>query len=208
MPVATVAPPIPLDPDSPRERLLAAADELFYEEGIHTVGIDRIIERAGVAKATLYSAFGSKEELIRAYLLRRHESRVVRVLAAVNAYDDPRDRILGVFDALATAFAVPGYHGCAFQNATAESRPGSAATEVAGHVRQWTRTLFTDLARDTGAADPGALAQQLQMVCDGAMVSGRLDADPAAAFAARAVAATLVDAATPDPDAFAPTPTD
>ena len=56
---------------SARDRLLAAADELFYEEGIHTVGIDRIIEKAGVAKATLYSVFGSKEELIRAYLAAR-----------------------------------------------------------------------------------------------------------------------------------------
>src|SRR4051794_603668 len=57
---------------SARERLLAAADELFYEEGVHIVGIDRVIERAGVAKASLYSAFGSKDELIRQYLMRRH----------------------------------------------------------------------------------------------------------------------------------------
>ena len=57
-----------------RERLLTAANELFYTEGVHTVGIDRIIERAGVAKATLYSAFGSKDELIQAYLARRYEA--------------------------------------------------------------------------------------------------------------------------------------
>ena len=66
-----------------RERLLAAADELFYEQGIHTVGIDRIIERAGVAKASLYSTFGSKDELVRAYLESRDESRRVRVQAVV-----------------------------------------------------------------------------------------------------------------------------
>ena len=63
------------DRRSARERLLAAADELFYEEGVHTVGVDRVIERAGVAKATLYSAFGSKDELIRAYLAARHAAR-------------------------------------------------------------------------------------------------------------------------------------
>jgi AcrR family transcriptional regulator len=70
-PAATPAPA-----SSARERLLAAADELFYEEGIHTVGIDRIIEQAGVAKATLYSLFGSKDGLIRAYLQARLERRV------------------------------------------------------------------------------------------------------------------------------------
>src|SRR3954467_10559119 len=86
---------------SARVRLLAAADELFYEEGIHTVGIDRIIERAGVAKASLYSSFGSKEELVRAYLAGRHESRKERITAALARYDDPRRRLLGVFDVVA-----------------------------------------------------------------------------------------------------------
>src|SRR3569833_2360310 len=61
-----------------RDRLLAAADELFYAEGVHTVGIDRIIERAGVAKASLYSSFGSKDELVRAYLQGREERRPAR----------------------------------------------------------------------------------------------------------------------------------
>ena len=64
---------------SARERLLAAADELFYEEGVHTVGIDRIIERAGVAKASLYNTFGSKDELIRAYLEGRYVARQERI---------------------------------------------------------------------------------------------------------------------------------
>src|ERR1700716_4512927 len=82
---------------SPRDRLLAAADDLFYAEGVHVVGIDRIVERAGVAKASLYSTFGSKDELVRAYLenhFRRRQNRVARVLAA---YDTPRARLLGVF---------------------------------------------------------------------------------------------------------------
>src|SRR5713226_9773571 len=88
-----------LDNRSARERLLAAADELFYNEGVHTVGIDRVIERAGVAKATLYNAFGSIDELIRAYLSRRHavtQERITRALAA--PYESSRERILSVFD--------------------------------------------------------------------------------------------------------------
>src|SRR5713101_9253741 len=92
---------------SARERLLAAADELFYEEGVHTVGIDRVIEHAGVAKATLYSAFGSKDELIRAYLTRRHQVWQERIAEKLASYDTPRDRLLGVFDWLGESFARP-----------------------------------------------------------------------------------------------------
>src|SRR4051794_1799282 len=85
---------------SARERLLAAASELFYEEGVNTVGIDRVIERAGVAKASLYSAFGSKDELIRAYLESRNEARQRRINAKIAQYGTPRDKLLGLFDYL------------------------------------------------------------------------------------------------------------
>src|SRR5467141_2472057 len=111
---------------SPRERLLQAASELFYAEGVQSVGIDRVIERAGVAKATLYSAFGSKDELIRAYLAARHAAtrdRMTRELAA--RYETPRERLLGVFDIQGESFTEPGFRGCAFMSASAEARPGS-----------------------------------------------------------------------------------
>src|SRR3954467_4720913 len=107
-----------------RERLLAAADELFYAEGVHTVGIDRIIERAGVAKASLYSSFGSKEELVRAYLEGRHERRRTRVLDGLARFDNPGDGLLGVFDVLAEVASQPNYRGCAFYNANAEAPIG------------------------------------------------------------------------------------
>ena len=181
---------------SARDRLLDAADELFYEEGIHIVGIDRVIEKAGVAKASLYSTFGSKDELVRAYLTRRHERRRARITERLAAYSTPRDRLLGVFDALGDLFAEPGYHGCAFANATAESRPGSVAEQATQEYRAWTRSLLTGLARDAGAADPAALAGQLHLLYDGASWSARIDHDLAAATRARAAAAALLDAAT------------
>ena len=81
---------------SARERLLAAADELFYDEGVRTVGIDRIIEQAGVAKASLYNAFGSKEELIQAYLEGRHARVAARITKHLERYDTPCERIVGV----------------------------------------------------------------------------------------------------------------
>src|SRR6202165_2233557 len=82
---------------SARDRLLVAADELFYAEGVHVVGIDRIVERAGVAKASLYSIFGSKDELIRASLERHFRGRRSRIASILAAYDSPRERLLGVF---------------------------------------------------------------------------------------------------------------
>ena len=81
---------------SARQRLLDAANELFYREGTQTVGIDRIIEHAGVAKASLYNTFGSKEELVRAYLENRHARTTERLTAAVDEYTDPVQRLLAV----------------------------------------------------------------------------------------------------------------
>jgi AcrR family transcriptional regulator len=190
-------PPAARERRSPaRDRLLAAADELFYEEGVHTVGIDRVIEKAGVAKATLYSAFGSKDELVRAYLNARHAARQERMTRRLAAYDDPRERLLGVFDLLAESIAAPGFNGCAFVNASAESPAGSAAEEATTEYRTWMRNLFADLARDAGASDPAGLARQFQLLHDGVNISARMDRDPSAATAARAAAVTLLDAAT------------
>ena len=179
---------------SARARLLAAADELFYAEGVHTVGIDRIIERAGVAKASLYSTFGSKEELVRAYLERRHQLRRERLLAGLERYDNPRDRLLGVFDVLADLTANPGFRGCAFYNASAESVvPGGAVEQVSAANRAWTRGLFTELAGDAGVADPAALAAQFMILYDGASVGARMDHQAGPAVLARRVAESLLN---------------
>ena len=90
-------------PASARQRLLDAASHLFYEEGVHTVGVDRVVERAGVAKATLYALFGNKEGLVRAYLMARDEAIRGRMTRRLARYGTPRERLLGVFDVSATA---------------------------------------------------------------------------------------------------------
>jgi AcrR family transcriptional regulator len=184
---------------SARDRLLAAALELFYEEGVNTVGIDRVIERAGVAKASLYSTFGSKEELVRAYLDARQEARRARIEASLIRCGTPEERVLAVFDVLGDLFAEPGFRGCAFMRASAELRPGSSVKGVCDGYRAWIRALFTGLAREAGAADPEALGKQLVVLHDGASVSAQMDGDPGAAAAARAVAAALLQAATARP---------
>src|SRR5882672_4460568 len=102
---------------SARERLLAAADELFYENGINTVGIDRVIERAGVAKASLYDCFGSKDELVRSYLLARSEARRARINERSSRYDSPQEKILSIFDLLGGRGVHKKKRGCAFVRA-------------------------------------------------------------------------------------------
>jgi AcrR family transcriptional regulator len=180
---------------APRERLLEAADELFYADGVHTVGIDRILERADVARASLYGTFGSKDELIRAYLERRMTLMQARLRTAAEARDDPRERLLSVFDAQAVTFAQPGYRGCAFNRASAEAQPDSAAYEVPRTYRRWLRGYLTELAASAGAAEPDVLARQIHLLYDGAMTARSLDDDADVTASARAAAGALLDTA-------------
>jgi AcrR family transcriptional regulator len=177
-----------------RERLLAAANELFYAEGVHTVGIDRVIEKAGVAKASLYNTFGSKDELVRAYLQGRHARMTARITRHVEGRQAARAKLLAVFEAQAELFAEPEFRGCAFAMATAEAH-SAVVDQAADDYRAWVRSLLTGLAREAGAADPGLLGLQLHMLYDGASQSARMDHAPAAAGAARAAATVLLDAA-------------
>ena len=111
-----------------RERLLDTASRLFYSEGVQTVGIDRILEESGVAKSTLYKAFGSKDALVRAYLQRRHDTTTQRLTDALAPVTNAREKILTVFDVQAHTFAEPGFNGCAFVAAAAEAAPAAAST--------------------------------------------------------------------------------
>jgi AcrR family transcriptional regulator len=181
----------------PRDRLLAAADELFEAEGVHVVGVDRLIHEAGVARASLYSAFGSKDELVRAYLERHFQERQAHLADVLSRYDTAKERLLALFIDLEAAVAGSEFRGCRFINATAEARPEEASLTVTDEYRAWLRSLFSDLAAEAGARDPERLGRQLAALYDGVAVAARLDADRAlAAEAARAAAQTLVEAAT------------
>ena len=178
-----------------RERLLAAANELFYAEGIHTVGIDRIIERAGVAKASLYNTFGSKDELIVAYLRSRQVRNEARITGMIDRYDDPRARLLAVFEAQGEMFADPAYRGCAFVNANAEAERGGVVDQASGEYRRWLRSVLVELARAAGVRDAEGLAQRLQLLYDGAMLAARMDGETGASNTAREAAEIMLDAA-------------
>jgi len=183
---------------SARDRLLAAADELFYAEGVQTVGIDRIIERAGVAKGSLYNVFGSKEELVAAYLASRHDGTTGRLTKAIDRFDDPRLKILAVFDAQARLFEEPDFNGCAFIAASTEARPGGLVESAADRFRAWIRAMFTDLAEQAGAPAPVTLGRQLHLLYDGAGLAARMDhGDAGIAQTTRDAAQALLDAALP-----------
>jgi AcrR family transcriptional regulator len=182
------------DGRSARERLLASADELFYAEGVHTVGIDRIIDHAGVAKGSLYNLFGSKEGLVRAYLASRHDGTAEQIMAAVERHRSPRKRLLAVFEAQGQLFAERGFRGCAFVAATAEAPRGGLIEQAADEYRTWLRVLFTDLAEQAGASDPRTLARQLHVIYDGAGLAAGMDRDPSIATTARAAAEAVMDA--------------
>lgn len=180
---------------SARDKLLAAANELFYAEGVQTVGIDRIIERAGVAKASLYNTFGSKDELVKAYLQSRHAGTTDQLKEAVAARTDPVQRLLAPFEVQAELFRQNDFRGCAFASASAEAPEGGVIQRAADEFRADVRCLFTDLARAAGVADPDTLGKQLQLIYDGAGLTARMDRDPSAAVRARAAAEVLIQAA-------------
>lgn len=181
---------------SARKRLLAAASELFYAEGVQSVGIDRVIERAGVAKASLYNTFGSKEELVEAYLESRAAARRARISERIAKYDDPKKKILAVFDLLAEYARDPKFRGCAFVNASAEGPGGPERVRKPGvEHRTWMCELFLGLAKELGATNAPQLAKRLVLLYDGAMIGASMDGDPGRASEARDMAELLLDGA-------------
>jgi AcrR family transcriptional regulator len=174
---------------SARDRLLDAVNELFYNERVQTVGIDRIIEHIRVAKASLYNTFGSKEELVRANLESRHPRTTQRLTAAVEMHTDSKERLLAVFDAQGELFAQPNIRRCAFVTASAEAHPGGLVEQAADDYRDDIGALLTPLAAEAASLDAAALGCQLHLIYDGSGISARMDGDSSVALQARAAAA-------------------
>lgn len=179
-----------------RERILGTAFRLFYAHGPRGVGVDRVIAESGVAKATLYKHFPRKDDLVLAYLDRVDQAWFGALRAAAReAGEDPRERLIGMFDALTSAYRRDGYHGCAFINTAAESPAGTDVHARTIEHKAVVRAWVADLAHRAGADDPQLLARQLTLLIDGGLAVGVLDADPAAADAAKAAARVLVNGA-------------
>jgi AcrR family transcriptional regulator len=178
----------------PTQSVVDAADELFYARGIRAVGMDDVRTAAGVSLKRLYSLFPGKDSLVLAVLRKRHSMWTEGLTAAVESVEDPRDRLLAVYDYLAAWFAEDGFRGCGFINAFGELGPTSP--EVAAYAREHKRSFQAQLA--TLVADAGvdvSLAPQLAILAEGAQTTSAIEGSPEAAVHARRAAETLIAAA-------------
>ena len=179
-----------------RSRVLETAARLFYAEGVHAVGIDRIIAEAGVAKATFYHHFPAKDELVRAYVQR--QSQVQRETAARLPEAAPRDMVLAVFDVVGDLGRDPSYRGCPFVNAAAEyPDPAHPVRQAIAEHRRWFRELLRDLLVADGHPDAERTADILVALKDGLLVGSDLD-DPARHGLIRDAVTRLLDGAAPE----------
>lgn len=182
----------------PRERILAAADRLFTQQGIRAVGIDAILRESGCAKATLYVHFHSKDGLIAAYLAARAARLRERLGQDLRAETDPRARPLALFDVLGAVTAERDWRGDPLLGAAVERCVSETAqAEALAEHRQWLAVLLEALAREAGAPDPERAGRQLLLLHDGVMAEAFYDNGPAAAAEAKVVAALLIDQLSP-----------
>ena len=168
--------------------------ELFYAEGIGAVGVDTLVERAGVSKPTLYTQFGSKEGLVAAVLDRRRERRQRALTAFLeSSTDDPKEKLLSVFEWVALDQDRTGSRGCAFINAAVElpdpNHPGRA---VIAEYKEWLRATLSTLAAEAGLSDPEGMGHALLLLIDGAHARILVTGDPEEMTRSRSTANSLL----------------
>jgi AcrR family transcriptional regulator len=188
---------------SARERILDAASVAFYRQGIRAVGVDAVIADAGVAKATLYRHFPSKDALVLAFLERRDARwRAWFAEAVVRISPDPVGRPLAVFDALGEWFSSDDFRGCAFLNAAAEiADPDHPAHGVVRRHEQRLAAHLGTICSEAGLTDPSIAAADLFLLLEGAIVCALVEGTAEPAHRARAAALRLLSRSTqPTPE--------
>lgn len=157
-----------------RRRILDTATLLFYAEGVRTVGIDRIIAEAGVAKATFYHHFKAKDALVCAYLAEQYELQRAFLPRLPGT---GRAKLEEVFRRIVETSEGPGFRGCPFLNTAAEfADPAHPVRAVVADYRAWFTGFMRELLTEAGHPVPGTAAHQLLLLRDGVAVSGALDA--------------------------------
>jgi AcrR family transcriptional regulator len=189
--MTTDAPPRRLTPAG--ARLLDAATRLFYNEGIHSVGVDRIIEEAGVTRATMYKQFAGKEGLVLAYLQGEDDGLRALFADAAQASEDPDVLLDLVVTGIERDIRERHTRGCPFINAAAEYPDDGPVRELITEHREWFRATLEQLSAAAGLAEPAEVAASLVLLRDAALVGGYLDGEdrvaPAFARTARGVIA-------------------
>jgi AcrR family transcriptional regulator len=179
----------------PAERIVDAADALFYARGIRAVGMDDVRTEAGVSLKRLYAEFPGKDSLVLAVLRRRHAMWTDGLAATVDATEGSRAKLLAVYDYLEQWFSEDTFRGCGFINAFGEL--GATSPLVADYAREHKRSFQDYLAGLVAGAgaDPG-LAPQLAILAEGAQTTAAIEGSADAAAQARRAAEILIDAAT------------
>jgi AcrR family transcriptional regulator len=184
------------DTEQTRERIIAAAARLFYNEGIRAASVDAIAEKAGVTKKTLYYHFRSKDDLIAAYLASRDQPTLDLYARWFNETPgSAADKIRGLFNEFARSADTARWKGCGFQRTAAElaGTPGHPALKAgASHKKRFEAWLADALGRD-GIDNAPAVAQSIVVLLDGAAAVMLVHRDPAYVQAAGTVAASLVE---------------
>jgi AcrR family transcriptional regulator len=161
-------------PSAPAKlRILETANQLFYDDGIRNVGVDRLISASSVTKATFYKHYGSKDRLITEYIDNRHRIAVEWVAQQAARDDDALTMLRAFQEAITTAIATPGFRGCPFINAAAEFPDGNHPVRRAvERHREWYVDVLEQLLRQVGHPMSGDAADDLMLARDGAMTGG------------------------------------
>ena len=185
---------------SAREKLLRAAGQRFYADGITATGVDAIVAEAGVAKMSLYNNFASKQELVVTYLERRHEEWLGFLAARLAASAGPDERVLAVFDAYLDHAALHyegGFRGCGGLNGAAELPVGHPGREAVRRHKNEVRQILAGLCAEAGVESPDRVAGHLFLLVEGGVVSAGLSGNSERLLEAREVARSVLALATP-----------
>lgn len=178
------------------EKLIEAGHDIFYREGFLAVGLDRLLNEVGCSKQTFYNHFESKDDLIVAVIEEHHRwwSTELRLRIERAAGPDARGQMLAIFDVMREIIHTPEYHGCIFINAAVEfPQPHHPAHQSARRAKADGIALLADLAERAGAANPGELAEEIDMVIEGALITHQVAPESDICTIARRVAETLME---------------
>jgi AcrR family transcriptional regulator len=177
-----------------RERILDTAYELFSRRGVRGVGVDEVIERAGVAKATLYRHFSSKDELVLAFLKQRERRWTLDWVEAESARagSTPEEQLLAIFDVFDGWFRQDDFEACSFINVMLEMGPEHPAGRASIDHLENIRSIVGRLAKEAGLRDPDSFARSWHILMKGSIISAA-EGDREAAQRAKSMARCLLE---------------